>query len=108
MLQVHYNLSYAYMQLGNSTEALKHMKEAKKLTGEISEGKHSVISSALDSLLVTILLQSLFNIRSQTKLLCRLGGHFSHTNYQTVVLCLHRLKLKQKILRKRIFLANQR
>lgn len=52
---MHYNLSYAYKQLGNSTEAVKHMKEAKKLTGEISETKHNVISSALDSLLVMTL-----------------------------------------------------
>ena len=49
------------MQLGNSSEALKHMKEAKKLTGEISEGKHNVISSALDNLLV-IALKNLFRI----------------------------------------------
>lgn len=40
------------MHLGNNTEAVKHMKEAKKLTGEISETKHNVISSALDSLMV--------------------------------------------------------
>jgi len=40
------------MQLGRSSEALKHMREAKKLTDEISESKHGVIASALDSLLV--------------------------------------------------------
>ena len=44
------------MQLGNDTNALKHMKEAKKLAGEISEGKHSVIPSALDDLMVMLLL----------------------------------------------------
>lgn len=54
LFQVHYNLSYAYKQLGNSTEAVKHMKEAKKLTGEICETKHSIIAPALDSLLVII------------------------------------------------------
>ena len=68
-LQVHYNLSYAYMQLGNSSEALRHMKEAKKLTGEISEVKHNVISSALDNLLVIIALKGLFRIVFYSKVL---------------------------------------
>ena len=100
--QVHYNLSYAYMQLGNSAEALKHMKEAKKLTGEISEGKHSVITSALDNLLVMALRNS-FRILLYSKFCFRLDVHFNHTSYQTVVLYLHHPELKLKILSGKIF-----
>lgn len=90
------------MQLGRSSEALKHMREAKKLTDEISEAKHNVIASALNSLLV-MELQNLLIIYLFIQYLYRLDRHFNHTNYHMVAHYLNHPKLKQKILSGKIF-----